>query len=74
MQRAALTPNPSCRWATGLTFNLPDTLNQLLVPYFTMSRAQLPDSPFAFLDLGFSSVHSRLSRWTPAFSGSLPHS
>ena len=52
VQRAALPIPPACRWATGLTFSLPDTLNQLLVPYFTMGRAQLTDSPFAFVDLG----------------------
>ena len=75
VQRAALTIAPACRWATGLTFSLPDTLNQLLVPYFTMGRAQLTDSPFAFVDLGgraltktsMSSYSTACSAgWTPA--------
>ena len=48
----ALSIPPECRWATGLTFILPDTLNQLLVPQFSMGRAQLTDSPFAVVDLG----------------------
>ena len=51
MQWAAFTITPACRWATGLTFSLPDSWTQLLVPYFTMGRAQLTDSPSAFVDL-----------------------
>ena len=76
MQRAALTIPPACMWAPGLAFSLPDTLNQLLVPYFTMGRAQLIDSPFALVDPGrhaltktsiSSHVHSMLSKMDPSF-------
>ena len=84
MRRAAVTISLacSCRWDTGLIFSLPDTLNQLLVPYITMDRAQLTDSPFAFADLGgcaltktsmSSYFHSMLSWMDPAFPKSLPH-
>ncbi len=68
---------PACRWATGLTFTLPDTLNHLLVPYFNMGRAQLTDSPFAFVNLAgrpltktsmSSCFHSMLSRMDSSFS------
>ena len=64
-----------CRWATGLTFSVPDTLNQLLGS-FSMGRTQLTDSPFAFVDLsgraltktGISSYfHSMLSTMDPSF-------
>ena len=77
VQRAALTTPTACRWASGLTFSLPDTLNQLLVPYFSMGSAQLTDSPFAFVDLGgrpltktrmSSYFHSMLSSVVPQLS------
>ena len=67
---------PACSRATGLAYSLPNTLNQLLVPYFTMGRAVLTDRPFAFVDLGgraltktsmSSNVHSMLSRMDLSF-------
>ena len=44
--------NPCLQVGHWPDLQLPDSWTQLLVPYFTMGRAQLTDSPSAFVDLG----------------------
>ena len=77
-RRIPLPSRPNPLPAGGpLVFTLPDTLNHLLVPYFNMGRAQLTDSPFAFVNLAGRSLtktsmsscfHSMLSRMDSSFS------
>ncbi len=76
-----LLDSHACEWATGLTFSLPDTLNQLLVSYLTMSKAQLTNNPVPFVDLegrpliktSMSSYFcTMLSKMDPSFLGSSP--
>ena len=42
-----------CRWGKAITFKLPDSLNQLMVPFFTKGfHGLLTDQPIVFVDMG----------------------